>query len=38
MVEELEQIQVKQSLADGVTPHELAQRGLTGAVEPKVLL
>jgi hypothetical protein len=37
MVEELEQIQIQQGLAEGMTPHELAQRGLTGAVPPKVL-
>jgi len=37
MLEELEQIQINRSLAEGRTPQELAFEGLTSAVEPKVL-
>jgi hypothetical protein len=37
MVEELEKIQVGKLIAEGRTPQELAQEGLTAAIEPKVL-
>jgi hypothetical protein len=36
-VEEMEQLQINAALADGRTPQELANSGLSGAVEPKVL-
>jgi hypothetical protein len=37
MVEELEQLQINQGLAEGKSPNELAQMGLASAIEPKVL-
>lgn len=37
MVEEMEQLQINQGLAEGKSPNELAQLGLTSAIEPKVL-
>ena len=37
MVEELERLQINQGLAEGKSPNELAQLGLTSAIEPKVL-
>ena len=37
MVEEFEQMQIRMSLQEGKTPQELANAGLTGAIQPKVL-
>ena len=37
ILEELEQMQIKQGLAEGKTPINMAQMGLSGAVDPKVL-
>jgi len=36
-LEELERAQVNSELAQGKTPIDLANAGLTGALEPKVL-
>lgn len=36
MLEELENAQIGQGLAEGKSPQELAALGLTGALEPKV--
>ena len=36
-LEELEKLQIAKGLAEGGTPYGLAQQGLSGAVEPKVL-
>jgi hypothetical protein len=36
-LEELEKLQINAALAEGKTPQELANMGLTAAVEPKVL-
>ena len=36
-VEELEQFQINAALAEGRTPQELANSGLTSAIQPKVL-
>lgn len=37
LAEEMEQMQIAAALAEGRTPQELANVGLTGAIEPKVL-
>lgn len=36
MLEEFENAQISQGLAEGKSPQELSQLGLAGAVEPKV--
>ena len=36
-VEEMEQLQINAGLAEGRTPQELANAGLSSAIEPKVL-
>ena len=36
-VEDLEKIQINMAIAEGKTPQELVQAGLTGAVLPSVL-
>jgi hypothetical protein len=36
-IEQMERMQIDQGFADGKTPSELAQAGLTSAIEPKVL-
>ena len=37
VLEEFEKLQVNQGLAEGKTPQEMMQQGLTSAIEPKVL-
>eukprot|EP00599_Poterioochromonas_sp_BG-1_P000287 CAMPEP_0173150782 /NCGR_PEP_ID=MMETSP1105-20130129/11173_1 /TAXON_ID=2985 /ORGANISM="Ochromonas sp., Strain BG-1" /LENGTH=94 /DNA_ID=CAMNT_0014065999 /DNA_START=93 /DNA_END=377 /DNA_ORIENTATION=- len=37
LVEELEQLRIAQGVAQGRSPQELANSGLTAAVDPKVL-
>ena len=37
MIEEMESMQIAAAMADGKTPQELANAGLTGAIAPKVL-
>ena len=37
IVEELEQLQINMALAEGKTPQELANSGITSAIQPKVL-
>ena len=36
-LEQLEAMQVNDALEKGASPHELAQAGMTSAVDPKVL-
>ena len=35
--DEFEKLQISQGLADGKTPQDLLQAGLSAAIEPKVL-
>ena len=37
-VEDLEKMQISVGIAEGRTPQDLAQGGLTSAVDPKVLI
>lgn len=37
MFDEFEKMQIAQGLAEGKTPQDLMQAGLSGAIEPKVL-
>jgi hypothetical protein len=37
MVEEFEQMQINMAIAEGKTPHELAQAGMSNAIQPNVL-